>query len=184
MSDPASIRYNNPGAMWGKGNAIATKWGSTSSPTLNDGLGQGNNIAVFPNKIHGAAAQFDLWHTSYHYHNQPLGKAIATWCGGNSVSQYITLLTKEVPGLSVNTLVTDAVLKSDKGLAMMKVQAQMEAGRVYPLTDAEWREAQSRVFGSPTPVKPPLTGDTAKPLVPVSTAPGVGSKVWDWLRNH
>ena len=69
MEDPASIRYNNPGAMWG-GNALTRKWGETGNIALADGLHQNNHIAVFPTKVHGAAAQFDLWHTSKNYHNQ------------------------------------------------------------------------------------------------------------------
>jgi len=45
--EPASIRYKNPGAMWGS--ALAIKWGAAKKAvTLNDGTGQGNNIAVFP----------------------------------------------------------------------------------------------------------------------------------------
>lgn len=44
---PASIRYKNPGAMWGS--KLAIKWGaSPRAVSLNDGTGQGNNIAVFP----------------------------------------------------------------------------------------------------------------------------------------
>jgi hypothetical protein len=38
--EPASIRYRNPGAMWGS--PLAIKWGATPKPvTLNDGKGQG-----------------------------------------------------------------------------------------------------------------------------------------------
>ena len=39
MSEPVSIRYNNPGAMWG-GNKTAEKWGATGNVALNDGLHQ------------------------------------------------------------------------------------------------------------------------------------------------
>jgi hypothetical protein len=147
MIDPASIRTNNPGAMWGKGNALATKWGATASPTLNDGLGQGNNIAVFPDKIHGAAAQFDLWHTSEHYHNKTLTAAIHTWSGGNSSSQYVEFLIKHAPGLTAMSIINDALLSSPLGIAMMKAQAWNEAGKPYPMTDEEWKQAQSLVFG-------------------------------------
>ena len=78
---PASIRYNNPGAMWG-GNAISRKWGETGNVALNDGLGQGNHAAIFPDKVHGAAAQFDLWRNKYT--GLSLGAAIKKWSGGNS----------------------------------------------------------------------------------------------------
>ena len=143
--DPASIRYNNPGAMWG-GNALTRKWGETGNIALNDGLHQNNHIAVFPDKVHGAAAQFDLWHTSKNYHNQPLAQAIRTWSGGNSWPEYVSFLAKHAPGLTGTTVVNDALLSGSQGLALMKAQAQMEAGKPYPLTDEEWAQAQEMVF--------------------------------------
>lgn len=142
---PASIRYNNPGAMWG-GNAITHRWGEVGNIALNDGLHQNNHIAVFPDKVHGAAAQFDLWHSSKNYHNQELAHAIRTWSGGNSWPEYVKLITAHVPQVSATTLVTDELLASPVGLALMKAQAQMEAGQPYPMTDAQWREAQLMVF--------------------------------------
>jgi hypothetical protein len=145
MREPASIRYNNPGAMWG-GSALAKKWGAVQTVGLNDGMGQGNNIAVFPTKVKGGAAQFDLWHSSKRYNNKKLLDAIHTWSGGNYVSSYIAFLTKRVPGLTPDTVIDDEFLKSGTGLAMMKAQAWHEAGKPYPMTDAEWREAQALVF--------------------------------------
>ena len=53
--EPASIRYKNPGAMWGS--ALAIKWGAApKAVVLNDGKGQGNNIAVFPTYVQGICA--------------------------------------------------------------------------------------------------------------------------------
>ena len=147
---PASIRYKNPGAMWG-GNAITHKWGEQGNVALNDGLHQNNHIAVFPDFVHGAAAQFDLWHTSKNYHNQQLAHAIRTWSGGNSWPEYVHYLAKHVPQLTGNTVVTDEVLKGSIGIALMKAQAQMEAGQPYPMTDDEWAQAQRLVF--PTVMK-------------------------------
>jgi len=151
MIEPASIRFSNPGAMWGKGNPLATKWGATASPTLNDGLGQGNNIAVFPDKVHGAAAQFDLWHTSAHYHNKTLTEAIHTWSGGNSSANYVNFLVKHAPGLTAMSIINDALLGSPLGIAMMKAQAWNEAGKPYPMTDDEWKQAQDMVFKGAQP---------------------------------
>jgi hypothetical protein len=145
MSEPASIRYKNPGAMWG-GSGLAKKWGALQTVGLNDCLGQGNNIAVFPTFVKGAAAQFDLWHSSKRYNNKRLQDAIHTWSGGNWVSSYVAFLTKRVPGLTPETIIDDAFLSSERGLAMMKAQAWHEAGREYPMTDAQWREAQALVF--------------------------------------
>jgi hypothetical protein len=142
---PASIRYNNPGAMWG-GNAITRRWGETGNIALNDGLHQNNHIAVFPDKVHGAAAQFDLWRTSKNYNGQHLAHAIRTWSGGNSWPEYVAFLTRHAPELSATTLVSDALLSSPLGLALVKAQAWMEAGQEYPMTDDEWAQAQALVF--------------------------------------
>jgi hypothetical protein len=149
--DPASIRSNNPGAMWGKGNPIASKWGSTSTEDLADGLGQGNNIAHFPTKVQGAAAQFDLW--KQHYTGMTLQAAIKRWSGGNWSQPYADFLTKKT-GLTMATVITPAILASEQGLALMEAQAQWEAGTVYPMTGAEWQQAQGMVFtaGTPAPV--------------------------------
>ena len=145
---PASIRYNNPGAMWG-GNALTRKWGETGNIALNDGLHQNNHIAVFPDKVHGAAAQFDLWHTSKNYHGQQLQHAIRTWSGGNSWTEYVGFLARHVPELHAGTIINDALLAGPLGLALMKAQAQMEAGQPYPMADAEWEQAQAMVFPKP-----------------------------------
>src|ERR1700749_422194 len=125
MTEPASIRFCNPGAMWGS--AQAKKGGAKDAVTLHDGLGQGNNIAVFPDKIHGAAAQFDLWRTSSNYHNKALFAAIHTWSGGNSSAAYVAFLEKHAPGLQASTIINDTLLSSPLGLAMMKAQAWNEA---------------------------------------------------------
>ena len=146
MTTPASIRYNNPGSIWG-GNALTKKWGETHHVSLHDGKHQGNQMAVFPDMIHGAAAQFDLWHTSKNYHNQTLADALRTWSGGNSPTEYIAFLTKRTPGLTPNTHITDEVLSGEMGLNMMKAQAWWEAGKPYPMVDVDWRKAQALVFG-------------------------------------
>jgi len=88
--EPASIRYKNSGAMWGS--ALAVKWGAAKKPVaLNDGKGQGNNIAVFPTFVHGICAQLDLWRTSSNYRNKKFADAIRIWSGGNSVESFVRL---------------------------------------------------------------------------------------------
>jgi hypothetical protein len=150
MTEPASIRYKNPGAMWG--NAIAIKWGAAKKPvTLNDGKGQGNNIAVFPTFVQGICAQLDLWRTSKNYRNKRFADAIAIWSGHNEVPSYIAFCKKRVPGLTEETVMDDAFWKGPTGIAFLKAQAWHEAGRQYPAPDADWTDAQKRVFsGVPT----------------------------------
>lgn len=144
--EPASIRYKNPGAMWG-GNAISRRWGEQGNVALADGTGQGNRIAVFPSYVNGICAQIDLWRTS-RYRNKPFSAAIAVWSGGNHVESYIAFVLKRVPGMGRDTPITDAFLKSEMGIGFLKAQAWHEAGKPYPCPEADWRTAQKMVFGN------------------------------------
>lgn len=151
MTVPASIRSNNPGAMWG-GNAISKRWGETKSEALNDGTGQHNTIAHFPSAVNGAAAQFDLWRKSYC--NMTLTSAIRKWSGGNSVAAYVIFL--ETYGkVGATEKITLGLLAGPRGIDLMKAQARWEAGQPYPMTDKEWEKAQELVFtsGSSSAVK-------------------------------
>lgn len=150
MDEPASIRYKNPGAMWG-GNAVSKKWGETGNVKLNDGKGQNNHIAVFPTYIQGICAQIDLWRGP-RYRNKPFAAAIAVWSGGNSVESYIKFVLDRVPGMKRDTIISDAFLNSPMGLAFLKAQAWHEAGKKYPAPDSDFAEAQRRVFGGVKPV--------------------------------
>jgi hypothetical protein len=149
---PAAIRYKNPGAMWGKGNPLTKKWGSTQYVMLNDGLGQGNNIAVFPDYVHGAAAQMDLWRSKYT--GRTLAAAIRRWSGGNWSAPYATYLTKNT-GIGMDEMVTVSLLASDRGWKLMKFQASWEAGpnHPWPMIDEDWKAAQRLVFSSVTTEK-------------------------------
>ena len=124
--EPASIRYKNPGAMWGS--ALAIKWGADpKAVTLNDGKGQGNNIAVFPTFLQGICAQLDLWRSSKNYKNKRFADAIAIWSGHNNVASYISFCKARVPGLTESTIMDDAFWRSPAGIAFLKAQAWPEA---------------------------------------------------------
>jgi hypothetical protein len=116
--------------------------------TLNDGKGQGNNIAVFPSYVLGICAQLDLWRSSKNYRNKPFDEAIATWSGHNNVESYIAFVLKRVPGMTRGTVMNDAFWRSPSGIAFLKAQAWHEAGKPYPAPDADWIEAQRRVFAN------------------------------------
>lgn len=152
--EPASIRYKNPGAMWP--GAIPTKWGSKKWIYLNDGTGQGggghgNKIAIFDNWVDGICAQLDLWRTSKNYKNKRFADAIAIWSGGNHVASYIAYVKARIPGMTENTIMNDAFWKSPNGIKFLKAQSGHEAGKTIPAPDADWIEAQRRVFsGVPT----------------------------------
>lgn len=175
MTEPASIRYNNPGAMWG-GNALTKKWGETGHVSLNDGLGQGNQIAVFPTKVAGACAQFDLWRTSKNYANRKLADAIKTWSGGNSWQQYCSFITSRVPGLTNDTVISSTFLSSPRGIAFVKAQAWHEAGKPYPMTDAEWNQAQDIVFKGMQP-------SLMKPAPVQKSTPIAETRFWDKFKS-
>mgnify|MGYP001582435539 CR=1 FL=1 len=152
--EPASIRFKNPGAMWGS--ALAKKWGaSPKAVSLNDGTGQGNNIAVFPTYVLGICAQLDLWRTSKHYRNKPFSDAIRIWSGGNHVESYIKFVLDRVPGMARDTVMDDAFWRSSMGIQFLKAQAWHEAGKRYPAPDADWTEAQRRVFAGKVPTSTP-----------------------------
>lgn len=160
----ASIRYKNPGAMWGRtgprpsadrevatNSPLARKWGSATTFYLSDGMGQGNNIAVFPDYVSGICAQLDLWRTSKNYRNKRFADAIAIWSGHNSVPQYIAFCKARVPGLTEDTIMDDNFWASPMGVAFLKAQAGHEAGVPYPAPAADWIEAQRLVMGGIVP---------------------------------
>lgn len=129
-SVPASIRHNNPGAMWP--GPSARKFGSTTFQDLADG----NKIATFDTPAQGAAAQFDL--LARKYAGQPLHSAIRTWSGGNSVPSYLGGVIDRT-GLDMDTVLTPELL-SDPNVAipLAKAMAQHEAGQPSPLTEDDW----------------------------------------------
>lgn len=185
---PAPIRTKNPGAMWGRTGArsstgridvtnapIPKKWGSTKTVYLSDGLGQGNNIAVFDTWVQGICAQLDLWRTSAFYKNKRFADAIHTWSGGNNVPDYIAFVKKRVPGITENTIMNDAFWKGPMAIPFLKAQAWHEAGVPYPAPDADWIEAHKRVFA-------PSKTTEAAAIVITSAAPSAVAAYagWSW----
>lgn len=141
MIIPASIRNRNPGAQYpGKS---AKKFGGKTYETLKsqDGV---HKIATFPSDIQGAAAMFDLLASSYC--GMPVEKAIAKWCGAFYVSTYIKVL-EEKGGVKRSDLLTKALLADpSKAIPLARAMAWQEAGRDYPMTDAEWLQAHECAF--------------------------------------
>ncbi|MDI4231465.1 hypothetical protein OZ411_01380 [Bradyrhizobium sp. Arg237L] len=178
MTEPASIRYKNPGAMWG-GNAISKKWGETGNVALNDGTGQGNKIAVFPTFVQGICAQIDLWRSA-RYRNKRFADAIKVWSGGNSVASYIKFVKDRVPGMTEDTTINDALLNSAMGIAFLKAQAWHEAGKRYPAPDADWLEAQRRVFGK-APASTTKKATVAVTTGAATTAGAVKAGISPWV---
>jgi hypothetical protein len=140
QSGPAAIRYNNPGAMYP--GPSAKKFGSTETKTI----GGGHKIAVFPDAVSGAAAQFDLLDRVYT--GKTLASAIRKWSGGNSVSTYLKVIEKEA-GLSGDTLLTEEMMRDPAvAIPLVKAMARQESGRDYPIGDQDWQRAHQMAFGS------------------------------------
>lgn len=133
----ASVRTSNPGAMWLS--PLAKKWGASGKQSLNDGTGQGNNVAVFPNALNGFAAQFDLLNRNYT--GKSLRQAINTWSGGNNVNEYLSLIRRET-GLNPETFLSRELLAGEDGIKLVKAMAKHEAGGDYPVSDDVIRAAQ------------------------------------------
>lgn len=181
--EPASIRYKNPGAMWG-GNAISKRWGETGNVALADGTGQGNKIAVFPTYVQGICAQLDLWRTSKNYSNRRFEDAIRVWSGGNHVESYIAFVLKRVPGMTRGTMMNDEFWRGPMCIPFLKAQAWHEAGKPYPAPDADWIEAQRRVLGQKPVAKATTIGaivvGTVATTAAVSQKPGEKGGGVDW----
>lgn len=151
---PASIRTNNPGAMYP--GPSAKKFGSTGTETI----GGGHLIAVFPDKVAGAAAQFDLLRRSYT--GKTLRAAITTWSGGNDVDTYLKVIERDT-GIGADAALTvDMLADAAKAVPIAKAMAWQEAGKEYPMTDAEWSAAFKLSLGaSPLPA-PTVTASTSR----------------------
>lgn len=172
--------------MWGS--VLAIKWGASPQAVgLNDGKGQGNNIAVFPTYVQGICAQLDLWRTSSNYKNRRFADAIAIWSGHNDVPSYISFCKARVPGMTESTIMNDAFWQSPSGIAFLKAQAWHEAGKQYPAPDADWIEAQRRVFGGAAVILPtapnPLPPDVPKPDPVIPAAPGFWATITSIFRK-
>lgn len=166
--EPASIRTKNPGAMWGS--PLAIKWGaSKNAVALNDGKGQGNNIAVFPTYVQGICAQMDLWRTSHNYKNKRFADAIAIWSGGNSVESYVSFVTSRCPEMTRNTIMDDAFWRGPMAIPFLKAQAWHEAGKQYPAPDADWISAQNLVLSDTVVSAEPKKHSKTKAAVATGT---------------
>lgn len=142
---PASIRNKNPGAMGlGSPTSSARRFGATSAEKLNDGLGQNNEAATFPSHVKGAAALFDL--LTRHYTGRPLDVLLDKYANGNEIPSYLADM-KRLAGVGPDFVLTrDYMANPATAIPFAKAIAWHEAGRQYPMTDAQWREAHALAF--------------------------------------
>jgi hypothetical protein len=137
---PASIRYNHPGAQYPS--AAAAAFGMQGYGII----GGGHQIARFPDPGSGAAANMDLFYRNYT--GMTLGAAGAKWTGGSGFG---------VPGYDSGMVVTKDMMHDENfTTALMKGIAKREAGRPSPVTAEQWHEGfdkfrRRRGFGDMTP---------------------------------
>lgn len=140
---PASIRTNNPGAMYP--GPSSKRFGSSRFEVLHSHDGT-HKIACFDDPVDGAAAQFDLL-SSPDYTGRSIRAAIQKWCGGYYANSYIKVL-EEKGHVTAETLLTRDLLRNPQvAIPLAKAMAWQEAGIEFPLDDAGWRKAHEKVFG-------------------------------------
>lgn len=144
---PASIRNRNPGAQ--EPGPSSKKFGSSTHEVLRwtyKGKPAVNKIATFPTSQHGAAAMLDLLNRKYT--GKTIEKAIATWCGGYHAAAYAKALEAH-GGIKASDPLTKDLLKNPEfSIALCKAMARVEAGKDFPMTDAEWQSAHEMAFGT------------------------------------
>lgn len=146
-----SVRFNNPGAMYP--GPSSQKFGAIGTEVI----GGGHKIAVFPDAVSGAAAQFDLL-ASAKYKGKRLEEVVRPWSGNNNVGTYLEVIRRET-GLDRNVVLTEEMLRNPAiAIPLAKAMAVQEAGKPYPLSDAGWQRAHQMAFGGKD-YKPPATMD-------------------------
>src|SRR5215475_14895331 len=111
-SEPATFRYNNPGAQYPS--AEAARFGQTGFGII----GGGHKIARFPSPVNGAAANFDLLYRNYT--GMTIGAAGTKWTGAYGFG---------VPGYDPNSMLTRAMLDDvSQAIALLKAIANRESG--------------------------------------------------------
>lgn len=166
--EPASIRHRNSGAMGlGGPNSSARKFGASEETRLNDGFG--NTIATFPTMVQGAAAQFDL--LASRYTGLTVRDALKRWSGWQKVddpvqqawhdkrlADYCKVVTSRTGLSETDTLTAQYIRTAKTGIKFAKAMAYHEAGKEYPMSDAEWAKAHDLAFGGEKFVIPAADG--------------------------
>jgi uncharacterized protein (TIGR02594 family) len=138
---PASVRNKNPGAQYP--GPSADKFGSTGFETLRSGDGE-HKIATFPTFEQGGAAMFDL--LSRRYAGLSLKAAVFKWCGGIRADAYVERITSRTDLRPGATLTREILAEPRYAIPLCQAMADWEAGKPYPMTDAQWVKAHGMAF--------------------------------------
>lgn len=124
-SEPASFRYNNPGAQYPS--PEAARFGQIGFGII----GGGHKIACFPSPVNGAASNFDLLYRNYT--GMTIGSAGTKWTGAHGFG---------VPGFDPNSILTKEMVEdSTRAIPLLKAIAGRESGHGSNLTEEQWRQA-------------------------------------------
>lgn len=178
---PASIRNNNPGAIYPGPSSRRFGGGEVEKLTSKDGK---HLIAKFPTAVHGAAALFhNLMNakgaTGYYYRGRPLSKAIETWCGAIRAQSYLRLIEQQAGFKPSEVLSEDFLRDPEKAVALAKAMARHEAGKDYPLEPTEWLEAHAMAFGDAIAPEPSANNDVPT-MRPEGRLAAVKAKLAGW----
>jgi Putative peptidoglycan binding domain len=125
---PASFRYSNPGAQFPS--KEAAKFGQLGFGTIDHGQFK---IALFPNPVNGAAANFDLLNRKYT--GMSIGDAGTIWTGSHGFG---------IPGHDPSIILTQDMLNDQAtAIDLLKAIAGRESGRGNNLTEDQWRQAHA-----------------------------------------
>jgi hypothetical protein len=163
---PASIRNNNPGAIFP--GPSAKRFGAEKEPELLKVGTKTYKIARFPTAVHGAAALFhNLFHAKdkrgYYYRNKTLGQAIETWSGAVYAQSYLALIKSQTGMVAGHTLSEAFLRDPEQVIPLAKAMAWHEAGTNFPLDDMQWRTAHVMAFGDAAAPEPTPTNDVPTP---------------------
>jgi uncharacterized protein (TIGR02594 family) len=156
---PATVKYRNPGACY-PGPSSKPFGGLTHAI-----IGGGHKIAVFPTMTDGASSMMHLlWRV---YTGMTFSDAIAKWSGGNNINSYLRVIESRTRWTRHDYITKQLLETQEMAIELCKAMAWHEAGREYPMTDAQWREAHEQfmtvIGGGSVPI------DRVKPL-PVTAA--------------
>lgn len=134
-NDPASERYNNPGAIYPA--SWEDKYGRIPN---SDTIGGGHSIAGFATPEGGAAAMMSLLKESYHYRDQPITVAIDNYANGRNIPDYLSDL--QAQGIDISKNVRDYTKTKSGTIALAKAMSYHEKGsKPHSLSDQGWSNA-------------------------------------------
>lgn len=132
-SNRASVRFNNPGAMY------PARWQSRFGGTdTGERIGGGHRIAMFPDRVSGAAALFALLDGNL-YRDKTIAEALRTWTGGNSSASYVRFMQDN--GVDTQETVRNYLADRDAAIGLAVLMARWETGHAYPMSREEWESA-------------------------------------------